>query len=145
MNPVGVRFAVRVGEVAEENDGASLVRVGDDACTREPGFTECLRRDLCAHELRRIQLPAEGGLCADAVGKGVVAHDVQDSGGGDLFVLELAVHENHLHELEEVGHATEHACTPDGEQLLQYPGTFVVDFALNFAVAELAKFGCCNF
>ena len=145
VNSVGVWFAMRIGEVAEENDGASLVRVGDDACTRKSRLAECLRRDLCAHKLARVQLPAEGSFCSDAIGEGVVAYDVQDSGRGDLLVLELAVHQNHLHELQKVGDATEHAGTPDGEKLLQNPGAFVVDFALDFSMAKFAKLGCGNF
>ena len=74
-----------------------------------------------------------------------MAYDVQDSGRGDLLVLELAVHQNHLHELQKVGDATEHAGTPDGEKLLQNPGALVVDFALDFSMAKFAKLGCGNF
>ena len=145
MNPVGVRFAVRISEVAEENDGASLVRVGDNTCACESRLAECLRRDLCAPELACVQLPAECGFCSDAIGEGVVAHDVQDPGRGDLLTFELAVHQYHLHEFQKVGYTAEHAGTPDGEQLLQYPGAFVVDFALDFAVAEFAKLSRRNF
>ena len=57
-----------------------------------------------------------------------------------MLVLEFSVHENHLDELEEVRNAAEHAGTPDGEELLQHPRAFVVDFALDFTVAELAEF-----
>ena len=74
-----------------------------------------------------------------------MAYDVEHSGGDDLLVLEFPVHQNHLHELQEVGHAAEHTGTTDGEQLLQHPGAFVVDFALDFAVPEFAELRGRNF
>ena len=145
MDAVCVRFAVRVREVAEQHDGASLVGVRDDACARESRLAESLRRNLRAHESGRVQLPAEGGTCAEIIGECVMAYDVEYSGGDDLLVLESSVHQNHLHELEQVGHAAEHAGTPDGEQLLQHPGAFVVDFALDFAVPEFTELRGRNF
>ena len=145
MDAVGGRFAVRVREVAEKYDGTALVGVGDDACTCKACLAESSRRDLRAHEAGCVQLPAEGGACTETVGERVVAYDVEHSGGDDLLVLEFPVRQNHLDELEEVGDAAEHAGASDGEQLLQHPGAFVVDFALDFAVAELAKFCGCDF
>lgn len=57
----------------------------------------------------------------------------------------MPVIQHHLHELEKVRHAAEHAGAPHGEEFAQYPGAFVVDFSLDFAATESADFGGGNF
>lgn len=57
-----------------------------------------------------------------------------------LRTFDESVIQHHLHELEQVRYAAEHAGAPHGEELAQYPGAFVVDFTLDFAIAESADF-----
>ena len=159
MDAVGVLFPMRVGEVAQENDSGAGFGIGDDACAREACFAEGAGRNVGAHELCRVQFPAEGGAgrfaggfvhgagegCEFRICESVVAHHLEDAGGRDSarFLLRTfgePVIQHRLHEFEQVRYATEHSCAPHGEELAQYPGAFVVDFSLDFSIAESADF-----
>ena len=87
VDAVGVCFAVRVGEVAKQHDGSPPVRISNDACPGESRFTEGMRRNLGAHELGAIQLPAESGagvfcrgiLASQIPLEGILAHHLQNT------------------------------------------------------------------
>ena len=95
VDAVGVRFAVRVGEVAEQYDGGSLVGVGYNACAGESRFSEGAGRNFYAHELGAVQFPAEGGagvfcggiLVCGTAREGVFADHFQDARRGHTLAV----------------------------------------------------------
>ena len=151
---------MRIGEVAEQHHGGTLVGVGDDACAGESCLSESVRRHVRSHELLAVQFPAEGGagvLCGGILAgggerKGVFADHLQDACGGDpRAFLDAArcilrtfcrntVVQDHLYKVQQVGHAAEHACATDREKFPQHPGAFVMDFTADFAAPETADF-----
>lgn len=91
VDAVCVRFAMRIGEVAEEDRCGACNGVRYDACPCEARFAECPCRGGGPHELAVRKFPAEGCAGVYAFWKCVVACQVEDARRSNSLAVEGSV------------------------------------------------------